>query len=191
MSRAQQGEVYDTAKENSAKSTDAATASQQKEQEDINSNESQLAKFAANNPYVEGGQAESIENRQLSNTADATAQAAREKGQMQAERTGQNATAAIAAGEAEQQAAQRALAGQEAGATESRLAAGAKYGRDVLSAGDELTAEQARLSSNLTNEAQGQQSVAADAAKQPSFMDELGSGLINGASNSFKFTKAV
>ena len=182
MSRAQQGQVFDTEQANSKAATESATTSQAAEQADINQNQSQLAKFAANNPYVEGGQAQTLENRQIANTADATASAANAKNQMQAERTGQNAAAGVAAGEAEAQAAQREQGSQEASATASRLASGAQYGQDILQAGQGITAQQAALSSNLTGEAQGQAGVEEDAAKTPSFMDELGQGLISGAS---------
>lgn len=181
MSRAQQGAIESTETGDSATSTSAATTSQAAEQADINNNQSQLAKFAADNPYVQGGQAESVENQQLSNTADATAASAAAKDQQQATRTGQNATAGVAAGEAEQQAAQRTLGSAEAGATENRLAAGSTYGADVLKGGQAITAEQAALSSNLTGEAQGQEQVGEQAANTPSFTDELGAGLIQGA----------
>jgi hypothetical protein len=181
MSRAQQGAIESTEAANTAASTTAATTSQQAEQQDINTGQSQLAKFAANNPYVQGGQMQTATNQQLSNTADATAQAAAAKNQQQAQRTGQNAAAGVAAGEAEQQAAQRQLGGEEAKATESRLAAGTQYGGDVLKAQQGLTSEQAALSNNLTGEAQGQASTEEQAAQTPSFMDELGQGLITGA----------
>jgi hypothetical protein len=180
MSRAQQGDIVNQEKANTAASTTAATASQAAEQADINTGQSQLAKFAANNPYVQGGQAQTVENQQLSGTADATAAAGMAKNQQQAQRTGQNASAGVAAGEAEQQAAQRTLGTQQAAGTQSRLAAGSQYGQDVLQAGNALTNQQAALSSNLTGEAQGQASTEEQAAQTPSFMDELGQGLITG-----------
>jgi len=182
MSRAQQGAIESTETADSAKSTTAASASQAAEQADINSGQSNLAKFAANNPYVQGGQAQTVENQQVANTADATAAGAAAKNQQQSQRTGQNASAGVAAGEAEAQQAQRTAGSQEAGATQSRLAAGSQYGEDVLKAGDTLTAEQANLSSNLTGEAQGQEGIGEQAAQTPSFLDELGQGLITGGS---------
>lgn len=181
MSRAQQGQIESTESADSAASTTAATTSQAEEQADINQNQSQLAKFAADNPYVQGGTMQTAENQELSNTADATAAAAAAKNQQQAQRTGQNAAAPVAAGEAEQQAAQRSLSGEEAGATTSRLASGAQYGAEVLGAGNSIAAQQAQLSSNLTGEAQGQEGTAEQAAQTPSFLDELGQGLITGA----------
>ncbi len=180
MSRAQQGAIESTEAANTAASTAAATTSEAEQQSDINTNQSQLAKFAANNPYVQGGQAQTVANQQLSNTADATAAAAAAKNQQQAQRTGQNASAGVAAGEAEQQAAQRELGGQEAGATMSRLAQGSQYGEDVVKAGQGITAEQAQLTGQEVGEAQGQAGVEEQAAQTPSFMDELGQGLITG-----------
>jgi len=181
MSRAQQGAIESTESADSAASTTAATTSQAEEQADINQNQSQLAKFAADNPYVQGGTMQTAENQELSNTADATAAAAAAKNQQQAQRTGQNAAAPVAAGEAEQQAAQRSLSSEEAGATTSRLASGAQYGAEVLGAGNSIAAQQAQLSSNLTGEAQGQEGTAEQAAQTPSFLDELGQGLISSA----------
>lgn len=180
MSRAQQTDVFNTQQANSATNESAAQTADKATQADIGNQESQLAKFAANNPYVQGGQAETVANQQLAGTADATAQAASEKNQQQAQRTGQNQAAGVAAGEAEQQAAQRTLGTQEAGATQSRLAAGSQYGQDVLGAGNQITAAQQNLATQESNAAQGQASTEEQAAQTPSFMDELGQGLITG-----------
>ena len=182
MSRAQQSAIESTETGNSATSTAAANASEAEQQGDINQNESQLAKFAANNPYVQGGAFQTAENKELSNTADATAAAAKAQAQQQAQRTGQNAAAPIAAGEAEQQAAQRTLAGEEGAATANQLASGAGYGKDVLSGGQAIEGEQAGLTNTETGEAQGQENTAEQAAQTPSFLDELGQGLITGGS---------
>jgi hypothetical protein len=119
-------------------------------------------------------------NKEVANTADATAQAAAAKNQMQAQRTGQNASAGVAAGEAEQQAAQRLASTQESGNTVSRLASSAKYGQDVLGAGSQITQEQQNLATQEGNMAQGNASTEEQAAQTPSFMDELGQGLIQG-----------
>ncbi len=181
MSRAQQGQTFDTASSESQTNEAAAQASEAAEQADISQNQSQLAKFAADNPYVEGGQMQTTENRQLSNTAESTAAAAGAKGQQQAQRTGQNAAAPIAAGEAEQQQAQRTLSSDEAAATQSRLASGAQYGQDVLKGGEAITGEEASLAGLQAGQAQGELSTQEQAAQQPSFLDELGQGLISGA----------
>ena len=182
MSRSQETAAYNTATANQATNEASAQKSDAATQDDIGTQQSQLAKFAANNPYVEGGQMETVTNRQLAGTADSTAAAARAGNEMLARRTGQNASAGVAAGEAEQEAAQRQLGTQEAGATESRLAAGAKYGSEVLGATGNITAAQQNLASQESNAAAGQMSSAVTAGQTPSFMDELGAGLISGAS---------
>ena len=122
MSRAQQGAIESTESADSAASTTAATTSQTEEQADINQNQSQLAKFAADNPYVQGGTMQTAENQELSNTADATAAAAAAKNQQQAQRTGQNAAAPVAAGEADTAMIAQAMRHTSAQSTASKIA---------------------------------------------------------------------
>src|ERR1700732_3697318 len=128
MSRAQQGAIESTATANSATDTAAANKSEAATQADIGNQQSQLAKFAANNPYVQGGQAQTVTKQQLSGTADATAEAAKAGGQALATRTGQNPAAAIAAGEATQQAAQRTPGAQGGGGNKRRGGGGGREG---------------------------------------------------------------
>lgn len=180
MSRAQQGQIESTETGNSATSTAAATKSQEQQQGDINEGTSQLAKFAADNPYVQGGAAQVASNQTISGAADASAEGAKAGAQSQAERTGQNPAAANAAAITAAQNAQRTASAEQGSATTSRLASETGYGKDVMEQGNVLTNEQAALTGNLTGEAQGQEGVAEDAAKTPSFLDELGSGLIQG-----------
>jgi hypothetical protein len=165
MGRAQETGLANTEEANAATSEAAATASQQAAQADIGTQQSALAKFAAANPYVQGGQAESVTNQQLAGTADATAAAAKAGNQQQAQRTGQNASAGIAAGEAEQQAAQRTMGTQAAGATQSRLAAGAQYGQDVLSGQSNITSQQAALGAQEAGESESQANTAENAGQ--------------------------
>lgn len=187
MSRSQQSTTFNTAQGENQTNEANAQSSEKATQADIGNQQSQLAKFAAGNPYVQGGEFATATNRELSNTADATANAARAAGQDQASRTGQNPAAANAAGEAEQQAAQRTLGSEEASATQSRLAAGAKYGQDVLGAGANITDEQARLAALQSGAAQGNLNTQEQAAQTPSFLDELGNSLIQGAGAAAKF----
>ena len=181
MSRAQQGETYDQSQAVSKTNESNAQTSESNTQADIKDQQSQLAKFASDNPYVQGGQMETTTNRQLAGTADSTAAAAKSGEQQLAQRTGQNASTAVAAGEAAQQAAQRTLGTQEAGATQSRLASGADYGKSVLSAGNSITSQQEQLAALQSGAAQGALNTQEQAAQTPSFMDELGQGLISGA----------
>ena len=180
MSRAQQGAIESTQTKNAADSTSAATKSQANEQSDINNETSQLAKFSADNPYVQGGAFQTAQNQTIAGAADATAGATRAGEQALATRTGLNPQAAVAAGEAAAQGAQRTAVAEQGDATTSRLASGADYNQKAISDANAITGQQASLSSNLTGEAQGQLSTAEQAAQQPSFMDELGQGLISG-----------
>ncbi len=180
MSRAQQNQTFDTASAENKTNESNAQTSESATQTDIANQQSQLAKFAANNPYVEGGQMETTTNRQLAGTADSTAAAAAAQGQQLAQRTGQKASTAGAAGEAAQQAAQRTLGTQEASATQSRLASGADYGKSVLSAGNSITSQQEQLAALQSGAAQGALNTQEQAAQQPSFMDDLGKSLIQG-----------
>lgn len=180
MSRAQEGSVYNTASTDSATNEAATQKSEATEQQDINEGQSQLAKFAADNPYVEGGQQQTATNRELSGTAGSTSAAAKAGEQALATRTGQNPATAVAAGEATQEAAQRELGGQEAGATTSRLASDTGYNTDVLDQGTRLTAEQQALTGTEAGQAQGELGTSEQAAQTPSFLDELGNGLIQG-----------
>lgn len=132
MPRGEEQQVNATA---SAQNKQAATNAQNSytaAQGDIGDYQDQLAKFAAANPYGEGGAYQTAQNQVLSNTADAIGQSAGQAMQSQAVRTGQNAGGAIAASEAAAQAAQRTLGSQEAQANEQRINAGAQYGQDVL-----------------------------------------------------------
>jgi|CZLA01.1.fsa_nt_gi hypothetical protein len=181
MGRAQESAISNTESANSATETAAATNSQEAEQADIGTQQSQLAKFAAANPYVQGGQAQTVGNQQLSNTADATAAAAKAQNQQQAQRTGQNATAGVAAGEAEAQAAQRALGASESAATTSRLAANAQYGQDVLSGTNQITSQQNALGSQETGQALSEEQIAENAAKTPSYGDMAGTMILGGS----------
>lgn len=181
MSRAQQGQVFQTASGESATNEANAQKSETQEQSDINNQQSQLAKFAANNPYVQGGQAQTLSNQQLSNTADATANAAKAENQQLSQRTGQNAATGVAAGEAEAQDAQRNLSNSESQATGSRLANESAYNQQAQSDAGAISQEQENLAGLQGGQAQGELGTTETAAQTPSFLDELGSGLIQGA----------
>lgn len=175
MSRGQETQAFDTASsQNQQYNTNAQTAFN-KAQGDVTDYEDQLAKYAAGNPYGEGGEYETDTNRVLANTADAGAQSAGQAIQGAAVRTGENAGGAIAATEAMEEANQRNLGGQEATAQQQRIGQQAGYNKDVLSA----TAVPEQMESSLS----GQQAGAANSAlgeetkagETPSFLDTLGS----------------
>lgn len=186
MSRAQQGAIEQTATANSAADTAKSNTSLDTAQTDINNYGSAVNKFAAANPYVEGGQAETATNQQSADTAAGLAQSAGQGIQSAAVRTGQNAGGAIAATEEMQQQNERALVGQEAKSTEDRLASGTTYQDAVLGDQAKQQGMQEQLGTAQANIAQGQLNTGEDAAKTPSFMDELGQGLITTGVNAGK-----
>lgn len=188
MSRGQQTGIYNTGTKeagtlNPLANTSFTTAQQDinKAGEGINDYSGALAGFKAANPYVTGGEAQTAENQQLADVAAGQAESGGEALQGLATRTGQNAGGAIAATEHMKQQAARDLMGQQAGATERRLAAGTGYGEAVL--GGEATKE--GMKSNLARQqadlgtAEGDVAaknlqIAGNAAETPSFFDTLG-----------------
>jgi hypothetical protein len=183
MSRGQQGQVFNTAKGQNATLNQESQTSFDTTNKDIGDYASAVGEFKAANPYGQGGQAQTIENQQLSDTAAGGAQAAGQALQGAAVRTGQNAGGAIAATENMQEANQRALAGEEAAATQQRLGAGTGYGEAVLGATENIPKMQDTVASQQGQLAQGTLGITEDAAKTPSFMDELGTGLIQAGEN--------
>lgn len=189
MSRGQQTGVVNTAKGVQSNYNNLANTSFTNAQGDLGKQEAgigdygaALAGFKAANPYVTGGEAQTAENQQLADTAAASAESGGEALQGLATRSGQNPNAAIAATEHMKQQAARDLMGQQAGATERRLAAGTGYGEAVLGGqatkegmqGD-LTKTQAQIAAEQGGLAQGALNTEEGAAQTPSFFDTLGS----------------
>jgi hypothetical protein len=211
LSRGQQGNVISTAsgvqKTDSNLANTSFTNAQSdigtmqtdvnKTQADVNGYGAQLDQFKANNPYVQGGQAETVENQQLADTAAGQAESGGETLQSQAARTGQNAGGAIAATEHMKEDNARTLMGQEADATAGRIAAGTGYGEALLGGeatktglqggveGEQAGVEgaQEQLGATEGGLAQGALNTEEGAAQTPSFMDELGQGVIKAGVN--------
>jgi hypothetical protein len=141
---------------------------------DINSYQNAVGAFKAANPYTQGGQAQTLVNQQLSDTAAGGAQALGQTVQGAAARTGQNAGGAIAAGENVAEQNQRTLAGEEAGATEKRLGLDTGY----QEAGLEGTANVANMRDKLASQqgelAQGDLGIQEKSSETPGFGDVLG-----------------
>lgn len=179
MSRAQEGQVVNTASGQNQTFNQNAQQSYTQAQGDIGNYENQLSQFAAANPYGAGGQYQADVNRSISNTAAGAGQSAGQALQGAAVRTGQNAGGAIAATEAMQQQNQRDVSSEEAQADAQRLQSGAQYGQQVLTA----TGVPAQLEQGLTSTEAGAGNsalgVQQSAAQTPSFLDELGQGLIS------------
>jgi hypothetical protein len=176
MSRGQENQVFDTSQQQNQQFNQNAQQSYQNAQGDVKNYQDQLAQYAAANPYKQGGEFQTSENRVLANTSDAAAQAAGQAMQSQAVRTGQDAGASIAGTEAAEQANERNLGGQEAAANAQRIGSEAGYNQSVLGA----TAVPAQLETTLSgqqgslgNEALGTEQ---KAGEEPSFLDTLGTG---------------
>lgn len=180
MSRAQQGQVNDTAAaENTSYNTNAQDAFKNAEG-DIGNYASAVGAFGAANPYTPGGAVQTADNQMTADTAAGLAQSGGQAIQSAAVRTGQNAGGAIAATEAMNESNDRALVGQEAQQTKDRAAAGTGYGEAVLGATGNIQNMQDALATQQAGAAQGALGTQEQAASTPSFLDELGQGLITG-----------
>lgn len=126
---------------------------------------SQLGKYAASNPYGEGGQFQKTTNQVLANTSDAGSRAAGEELQSQALRTGQNTAGGVAATEKMEQQGTRDLSGQEAQANAERIGAGANYNKGVLQATEfpaEFASQMTKNMTDASNSALGEMNKAAE-----------------------------
>lgn len=178
MSRGQENQVVNESQQQNANAVNNAQKSYTAAQGDIGSYQTQLGEYAAANPYTQGGQFQTEQNKVLSNTADAAGEAAGQAMQSQAVRTGQNAGGAIAGTEATAQANERALAAQEATAEQQRIGSQAGYNQNVLQA----TAKPVQMETGLTGQQLNAQTAALStqekAAQQPSIGDQLLSGTL-------------
>ena len=176
MSRAQQGQVLSTAQGENTTYNQNAQDAFTKAGQDINSYSAAVGKFQAANPYVQGGQAETAENQQTADTAAGMGESAGQAIQSAAVRTGQNPAGAIAATEKMQQQNERSLVGDQAKATESRLASDTGYQAAGLEGLSKVQGMQDTLAQQQAAAAQGALGTEEQAAQTPSFLDELGRG---------------
>lgn len=179
MSRSQQGALYNTTSKEGGTAFGSAENDLTRAQEDIGNYEGQLASYAAGNPYVPGGEFQTSQNRVLSDTANATANAGQAMVQGMARRTGQNPAAANAAGEAIAEKSQRTLGADQARANEQRIGDEANYNRSVLQASavpvgmeSQLAGDQSRLYGTAMGTSES-------AARTPSFWDVTGDAFGN------------
>ena len=179
MSRGQENQVVSTATQQNTTAANNAQQSYNNAQTDAGAYEKQLADYAAANPYGQGGQYQQAENQVLSNTADAAGQSAGEAMQSQATRTGVNAGGAVAGTTSAEQANERALAGQEAQATASRIGSGATYGQSVLNASQVPEQMQAGLTAQQLGEQSSALNTQQNAASQPSTADVAFGDILN------------
>ncbi len=183
MSRAQQGQVYQTGKQENQTLNKNSNTSFQTAQNDITGYGQELNQFKANNPYVQGGALQTAENQELADTAAAGSAAAGQGIQSAAVRTGQNPGGAIAATEEIAQNNQRTLGGQEANATVQRAGADTGYQEAALEGAGNQVSLQDKLADQQGQLAGGALTEEEKAAQTPSFLDELGQGTIQAGDN--------
>lgn len=179
MSRGQETEVNTTAGDQNAQFNQNAQSSYTTAQGDVGNYQNQLAEFAAANPYGQGGPLQTAQNQATANTADAASQAAREAAQSQAVRTGQNAAGGIASGQAVTEADTRNLMAQQATNNASRIAAGAGYGKDVLSATQVPASLEAGLAAGQAGAGNTAIETQQKAAETPDLGEELMGGVLS------------
>lgn len=174
MSRSQETQVLDTANANSSADQTAAEKAQAAETTDIGNYETQLAKFAAGNPYTAGGEYQTAQNQTLAGTADAGSAALTDQLQTQAQRTGQNAAGANATAAENAREAQRTLSAEEGSTNDTRIGDEAGYNQTTLNA----TAVPAQIEQGIYGTgvagANGALNTAQSAAQTPGFWDTLG-----------------
>lgn len=184
MSRAESTNTYNTASDQNTQNNTNSQNSYTQAQQDANDYQTSLSNYAAANPYVQGGQDQTVTNQQLSNTSDAAAQAAGQAMQSQAVRTGTNAAGSIAGTEASEQANERTLGGDEASATQQRIGSSAGYDQSVLGATATGEQQEAGLTGTEGQLAEGDLNAENTAsANNKSFMDTLGSSFASGLGN--------
>lgn len=183
MSRSQQGQVFQTATDQNTNYNKNATTSYDAAQKDIGAYSGELSKYAAENPYGPGGAYATAQNQQIGNAAAGEAEAAGQALQSSAVRTGQNPGGAIAATEKIAEDLDRQRVGQQGAANQDRIAKQADYNQTVLGATAVPVGMQSTLAGQQGQLGQGALNTTEQAAQTPSFMDELGEGLIKSGEN--------
>ncbi|HET9785135.1 MAG TPA: hypothetical protein VFP94_09300 [Terriglobales bacterium] len=183
MTKSQSNQAFSTASGQNAGYNANANSTYQAATGDIGDYKSELAKYAAENPYVQGGQYQTSQNQALADTAAAQAQSAGQALQAEQVRSGQNPAAAIAATEQMNQNNTRGMMQAQAQANQQRIGQEAGYNHGVLNATAEPEQMEERLLGTETGAAQGALGDETNASKTPSFWQELGQGVINAGSS--------
>jgi hypothetical protein len=177
MSRGQSTQAFNNASNENATDFGNGQSAFGSTEDAIANYNNQLAKFVSGNPYTQGGDFDQTINTGLANTSDAGANSLAGALQSQAQRTGQNSAADAATAATAAQQNTRNLASQLASAQQQRIAGEAGYNQAALGASAvPIGANQALYGSSLNaaNSALGDET---QAAKTPSFWDEVGSSL--------------
>jgi hypothetical protein len=179
MTRGQETQAFNTASSNNATNEATAQQAEQQQQAGINNYGTAVAKYAANNPYVQGGQLQTAQNAVTSNTSDAAASALQGQLQQQAQRTGQNPNAANATASSGAQAIARNLGAQQASDTASRIGSEAQYNQSALNATGQIPGMEGSLASTAGGQANQQLGTEEQAGQTPSFGEMLTSSLLS------------
>lgn len=180
MSRQQSTQTYNTASSQNATNFGNAQSAFGQTQNDIGDYKNQLAKYVSSNPYAQGGQYDATINPQLANTSDAGANSLAGALQSQAKRTGQNSAAALATANSGAQANTRQLSSDLASAQQSRINSDAGYNETALNATAVPAQQESSLYGTSGSQANQELGTEEDAAKTPSFWDEVGGGIAGG-----------
>jgi len=180
MTKSQSNQAFQTGASQQAQSSANAQSSYNAAQGDVGDYKSQLAQYAAANPYVAGGQFQTAQNQQLADTAAAGSTAAQQAITGSMVRSGLNPTAAVAAGEQVAENNARSQMGAEAGANEARLSGLSNYGNSVLNATAKPEEMEQSLMSTQLGGANSALSDETNASKTPSFWQELGQSAAQG-----------
>ena len=180
MSRSNSANISSTAQTNSATDQTNAENAQNAENADIGNYESQLSKYAAENPYTSGGEYQTSQNQTMAANADVGSSALTNQLQTQAQRTGQNAGAANATAAEAARQNQRDLSAGEASDNATRIGNEAGYNQGVVNASEipaQLEAGEASADLDAANNSLGTAQQAS--ASSPSFWDEILQGSIS------------
>jgi hypothetical protein len=174
MSRGQSTQAFNSASnENTTDFGDAQSALGSAE-DAIGNYNNQLAKFVSGNPYTPGGEYDQTINTGLANVSDAGANSLAGALQAQARRTGQNSAADAATAAAGAQQNTRNLSSGLAAAQQQRIAGEAGYNQAALGASVAPISANQSLYGSSSNAADSLLGDETNAAKTPSFWDEVG-----------------
>jgi hypothetical protein len=182
LTKSQSNKAFSTASGQNAGYTANANSTYQAAQGDVGDYKSELAKYAAENPFVEGGQYQTAQNQVLADTGAAQAQSAGQALQAEQVRSGQNPAGAIAATEQMNENNTRDMMGAQAQANQQRIGQEAGYNQNVVAATAQPEDMEARLLGTETGAAEGALGDETNASKTPSFWQELGQGAIQAGS---------
>jgi hypothetical protein len=177
MSRQQSTQAFNTAANENATDFGNAQSAFGNTEDAIGNCNNQLAKFVSGNPYTPGGEFDQTINTGLANVSDAGANSLQGALQAQARRTGQNSAADAATAAAGAQQNTRDLSSDLAGAQQKRIAGEAGYNQTALGASAEPVSANQALFGTSSNAADALEGDEANAAKTPSFWDQVGGSL--------------